>query len=433
MYRYVGVLLVVLLWGKIEAIVHDKTILTTNTFVTAVTADFGLAKGGLISVEYEAMPKNSSDSWPDKFYVLVLEKHQYDEYYKDWVKASDEGHSWSEESVCSYPSEYRKIASVNSTKQSFEYTVKDAMQYTILVMQCRSSNTPVHYKVKATSLNLTPEGDLNTQLSMGTVQNKYISRGFAIMYAFMSAGVVWQIVTAANRSQVKELHYFFLATVLLYFIAYTVNSMYLEKVDGDGLEDDRLYILVRVLAHSASVVFFITLILLSLGWKTMRENITEKERTFAAPIVMLYIVSGYYAASCSSNTEDNDTCQSMLGVASICRSLMLLGLIIAGNYTVNTLRVFVNLPWAPSVPTYYYLLKQYMTLRNVFILYIILPTIYIIIGLTTLTWRTQYVQALLLESVDLLFILFMITLFAPVDLRCVSRAFSVRPPGHRDD
>jgi len=155
----------------------------------------------------------------------------------------------------------------------------------------------------------------------------------------------------------------------------------------------------------------------------MRTHLTEKEITFGAPIITLYVVSGFVAASCADGPTQSDTCDSMYGVASISRSLILLGMILTGNYTINALRVFLNMPWAPSVPTQYYLLKQYTSFRNVFILYILLPTIYVIIGLATLSWRTRYIELLLLESVDLLLLLFMVALFPPMDYSAISRAF----------
>jgi len=74
------------------------------------------------------------------------------------------------------------------------------------------------------------------------------------------------------------------------------------------------------------------------------------------------------------------SCQALSLVAFVVRSLILLAIIIAMNFTVTQLRAMLaHTPWVPSTPLQYARCKQFQTLRVVFIIYLLLPTAYLLI------------------------------------------------------
>jgi hypothetical protein len=67
-------------------------------------------------------------------------------------------------------------------------------------------------------------------------------------------------------------------------------------------------------------------------------------------------------------------------VSFIIKSLILLAIIIAMNFTVTQLRAMLqHSPWVPSTPIQYARSKQLQIFRFLFILYLLLPTAFLVI------------------------------------------------------
>jgi hypothetical protein len=62
-------------------------------------------------------------------------------------------------------------------------------------------------------------------------------------------------------------------------------------------------------------------------------------------------------------------------LAFVIKTILLLGIIIAMNFTVTQLRAMLNhSPWVPSTPLQYARYQQFQVFRLIFLLYILLPT-----------------------------------------------------------
>ena len=106
------------------------------------------------------------------------------------------------------------------------------------------------------------------------------------------------------------------------------------------------------------------------------------------------------------------------------RSIVLLGIIVAMNYSVAQLRaIIVNSAWAPSTPWHYHKLQQYQIFRFVFLIYLILPTIFITIQSTLFTWKDNWLVFLMTELLNLFLFLHVGINFAPDRDDFFNRAF----------
>lgn len=111
-------------------------------------------------------------------------------------------------------------------------------------------------------------------------------------------------------------------------------------------------------------------------------------------------------------------------MAFVIRSLILLSIIILMNFTYTQLRAMLShTPWVPSTPLQYARHKQFQVFRFVVVCYLLLPTIYLLIEVTTLNWREQWVIITLGEATDLLFFFYLGVTFSPLYEPILTRGF----------
>lgn len=395
---------------------------TATPFFYRMESDFGMVKGSKVEVNYNI---TSLDSNIDNYFLmLLLTKNQYEDFYN----VADDTHTSVYNSLCTSPSEMR-IPITSSGIGKFEYNVDFSSLYSFAVMECRTieaSSSPL-YSVDVSLMNPSFDGSQNNiefvHLGMELIMSPRASLGLSILYAFIFSGVIWQLATVNNGNQIKPVHFLMLITVILFFIAFLVNYVYLSKMNDEGETDYSLYSTVLFIYHLAISAFFVTIVLVSMGWQILRPGITSKEFTLIAPILILFISTGLFYSTCVGD-KVSSSCEPVGAVNNICRSLILLGLIIAGNITMTNLKTSLSAsPWAPSIPIIYARLRQYTILRNVFLLYIILPVIFQIIKFSMFSWREIWIFELCVALCDVLFTIFVIILFGPVDMTSVTRPF----------
>lgn len=118
------------------------------------------------------------------------------------------------------------------------------------------------------------------------------------------------------------------------------------------------------------------------------------------------------------------SCQALSLVSFVIRSLVLLAIIIAMNFTVTQLRAMLtHTPWVPSTPLQYARCKQFQMFRVVFIIYLLVPTAFLLVEVTTYSWREQWLVTLLNEATDLLFFFHLGVTFSPMYEPLLTRAF----------
>ena len=94
------------------------------------------------------------------------------------------------------------------------------------------------------------------------------------------------------------------------------------------------------------------------------------------------------------------------------------------NYTVSHLRTLItNLAWCPSIPYLYVRLRNYYNFRVFYLLYILLPTAVLMIQVTMLSWKEDWVVYLLNDIVTLAFYLLVGIIFSPLDVTLLTKPF----------
>ncbi len=103
-----------------------------------------------------------------------------------------------------------------------------------------------------------------------------------------------------------------------------------------------------------------------------------RELSIAILSLMFYFAFGIAAAICVD--QDDPSCTGFSLVTLVIKSLILLAIIVAMNYTVTLLKsVLYHSPWVPSTPIQYARSKQYQIFRLMFIVYLLMPTVFILI------------------------------------------------------
>lgn len=94
------------------------------------------------------------------------------------------------------------------------------------------------------------------------------------------------------------------------------------------------------------------------------------------------------------------------------------------NFTVTQLRaMLIHTPWVPSTPLQYARCKQFQMFRSAFIIYLLLPTVFLLISVTTLSWKEDWVVTTLNELTELLFFFHIGVTFSPLYEPLLVRAF----------
>jgi hypothetical protein len=120
----------------------------------------------------------------------------------------------------------------------------------------------------------------------------------------------------------------------------------------------------------------------------------------------------------------SQTCQSLNLVTYILRNLVLLGIIIAMNFTVTQLRAgLIHSPWIPSTPVQYARVKQFQVFRIVFILYLLLPTAFLLVQSSFFSWKETWIVFLLNDVLTLYMYFHVGATFAPLQEPFLIRAF----------
>lgn len=98
--------------------------------------------------------------------------------------------------------------------------------------------------------------------------------------------------------------------------------------------------------------------------------------------------------------------------------------IIAMNYTVSHLRTLItNLTWCPSIPYLYVRLRNYYSFRTFYLLYVLLPTVAVMVQVTMLTWKEQWMVDAIYYLISLGFYFLVGVIFSPLDLAELTRPF----------
>lgn len=430
------------------AMIDKSSMLSLGPNSMYLTQSFGMAQRGVMNVNIQVnptpnptangaalhssafsalYPAYNSHTMGGFFLIVVLRDQDTSRWYGS-MGSSDVG---TVAQLCMSPATWRKQVILDSNgRGNFTYTVpsnpNDATdsQYSLAIMQCRRLTNPsvaLDVQVTTEMYNAQPQGDGRSYLSIQDVPKLRILQFELVIMPLFIIILVAQILLSMKPWYVLKMHVVFLVTVMLSLLLVVVTYIQQQELNTSGVESSSLDMTVSVVDHFNSTSILLCFLLLSLGWCTTRIGLSQKEIRAIAGSLGIYFLVGIIAATCDGSTQ---TCQATSLVAYILKTLLLLGIIIAMNFTVTQLRAgLVHSPWIPSTPVQYARVKQFQTFRVVFILYLLLPTAFLLVQSSFYSWKEDWVMFMLNEVLNLYLFFHVGATFSPMQEPFLIRAF----------
>jgi hypothetical protein len=318
---------------------------------------------------------------------------------------------------------------------TYTYSFNELDRYSVLVLRClynESSAVLSAVDIEVTIHMTNPNG---SELSLEQIPYIQSSIAFLVIFLIMITVMAGQIFRA-QADAVKPVHILFLVTASFGALVYLLYYLYMRQLDVDGKAKDHVTMGLRIVEHLYSTLYLTSLLLVAFGWTLSRNFLTDREFQFLTCALLSYLVIGLLSAACSNAS---DICTSLFVFSYVVRTILLLGAVIAMNFTVTQMRaIIMHSPWIQSILFLYARSKQYNYFRIAFLLYLLIPSFLLLIQVTILSWDTAWIADFLIEILDVMLAIVIGILFAPLSESYLSRAFdgsldaSVLARGHTD-
>lgn len=386
----------------------------TTAYADVLEVDFGMVRDAEIKIEtIISDPGNST-----YFLFIIVDRNSFlgwYEYLSDGALSAE-----SAEEYCSRPSTFRLHAAVRSA----EYTVAvpETDRYSVLLVQCYDVglSEPVAVDVKLTMSNPAPRGD---GVFYSTIELLPMLPILQMEIGLLVVGIVGLITAIAARPHLcKAMHGMFLAVLLLALLVAVLESDGGARVADTGDRKHSLDAEVSLMQVFQVTAFYTCSLLLSFGYSVYRPRLPPSEAKYIFGIMALFFAFSVSKASC--NWNESDFCRTVDIYLFLLRGIVIISTLLGGNYTVSRLRNNIHSsPWSPTLPMQYYWLDKYTMWRNLYILYIILPTGFAIIETTMLSWKSRWIVVTMDDFLVLFVYMGYGVLFQPFDASEVLRGF----------
>ena len=402
---------------------YDKT--TSDMFSAYLIQDFGVAKGGSLQFDYKIQAKNEQLSYKSFILIITVTEAARVGWYSNLMTVSGENANYYQAigDICHQPSEGRNVLYGVGT---YQYKVKQTDRYSVIIVQCFESyeDNPITVSLNGFLRNPSTTGeDDGSMLPIQDIPYINMTLGLTLLYIILIVSLAGQLLLADSTSR-RPIHYLFLLTLALGVAANASYYGFLMHVDVTGFTHDGYIIAAQIFEHLFSAAFITSLLLLSLGWTVTRNFLSDKEKQFAAVTVISYIIIGIASATCLGGTDSTSSCKALGVLMYVLRSIILLGVVVGMNFSITQLRtIIMHLPWVHGILMQYARVKQYSTFRIAFLLYLLLPTMILLMQVSLLSWESYWITDLLIELLDVGLILCVGITFAPISEQFLSRAF----------
>jgi len=396
---------------------YDNTINTyeSNTLVKS----FGMASGGIITINSNIKSNNNTITLLNDYYILILIVTQ--SQMIGWYSYNNNNNNNNGlYNLCNSPSQVRYTPNINSIN-NYTYIINDNDLYNILLLQCYNGNinNTLSISITASLVNIIPyNNNVYTQLPIEEVMIPRVVLFEIIIYIILCISLIFQLYI--NKRYVKQIHILYIICILFIIIQLIIRYIQIHEIETLGYTKMNMLILYNIFEHISNVISLITLLVISFGLN-YGHNVLIREKKIGAIAILCYFIVGFGGAFCAKTTNQ---CKSIWLVTYVMRSIVILGIIVAMNYSVAQLRaIIINSTWAPSTPWHYHKLQQYQIFRLVFLLYLILPTIFLTIQSTLFTWKDNWIVFLMTELLTLFMCIHIGINFAPDRDDFFNRAF----------
>lgn len=199
------------------ALYRKSSEVSSAPFAKAVVQKFGMAIGGLITIDYNVVPQSSESSYDGYTLILVVTENERSGFFNE-IADSIVSNPSVVANLCMQPSMARIVASGSG---SFNMTVTsnyESEQYSILLMQCRSGvvTNPLNIDLEINMKNPHPTDNSYSHLGIEDVNLIRLFGGEGILYMLFILILAGQFIF--YRSQIKGVHILFAITLLATFI-----------------------------------------------------------------------------------------------------------------------------------------------------------------------------------------------------------------------
>lgn len=303
---------------------------------------------------------------------------------------------------------------------TYTYGFNELDRYSILVLRCLYNETSAVLSSIDIDVTIHMTNPNGSELSLEQIPNIQSSIAFLVMFLVMVTVMAGQIFRA-QADAVKPVHILFLVTASFGALMYLLYYLYMRQLDVDGKSSVHITIGMRIVEHLYSTLYLTSLLLVAFGWTLSRNFLSDREFHFLTCVIMSYLVIGLLSAAC---LDASDICTSLFVFSYVVKTVLLLGVVIAMNFTVTQMRaIIVHSPWIQSILFLYARSKQYNYFRVAFLLYLLIPSFLLLIQVLILSWDTAWIADFLVEILDVMLAMVVGILFAPLSESYLSRAF----------
>ena len=208
-----------------------------------------------------------------------------------------------------------------------------------------------------------------------------------LLGVFLAAYVGILLLGARN---VNKLHYFYLAT-LVFTIAFLISwshSIELESATGDRSSWASKWV-PSLYQKGFDILEVLVYVFTALGWQTMRPAFAWNEIQMISVGSFMSFMLGVFEIACG---DDELECGSYTSARMIIHMFGFLTAIVAFNYQIAFLTAHVGESSIAAVETgkLYTQLNQFYYFRIVFLLFIVQPTIAVVVRADILNWEDDY-------------------------------------------
>lgn len=188
--------IILLLLGTVSAVHKAFTTTSSDAYAVLITKAFGMASGGLVTVDYNILAQNASAPYTSYGIFLIVDETERDSWYGS-ITTTEKSFNLPS-SYCNQPSIYRKQLYGTG---SFSYEIEaefGADQYSLIFIQCQPSNAtnPIYVHIEAQMKNVRPQSTQYSHLSIDEVLIPRILEGEAIVFTVLILGLSGQIFFA---------------------------------------------------------------------------------------------------------------------------------------------------------------------------------------------------------------------------------------------
>eukprot|EP00743_Colponemidia_sp_Colp-15_P007001 GILK01007556.1.p1 GENE.GILK01007556.1~~GILK01007556.1.p1 ORF type:complete len:464 (+),score=23.54 GILK01007556.1:49-1440(+) len=371
---------------------------STNTVISMVDAldgwtyigsGFGFDVGGTLYMSINVTTVDSSLSNSTFYFALVTESQAnfWESLQSDSGRNPNVFPHWD----CYMPSALR-YEFQNSLE--FNYVIPQRNLYYPVLLNCARHDMVVNTAARY----LNPVASVGAAyVELGVQDKPFVDIYSALLTFYIFFTIVWVGMLAAfYRRTMTGIHRAFLFILIVKLLENVVNLMYIKTVAETSWEDDTFSGLSQFATVVADTIFLGFLLLIALGWRITRQALTARERQLFVGTFLPYLGFGGLQAQCTGQ----EFCGAYVLSVYVINSLILLGVIVAMNFTISQIRMVVqDASLSGPIGDLYIKLKVYQYYRWVFLVYLMLPTALLIISVTVFTWEYQWIGTVIREVI----------------------------------